>query len=71
LKILKDLKIHGKLIYPIASSFIIADEDDRVFYDTAKQSDSFLITGNKKHYPIEPFILSPAEFLEKNVPPIA
>ena len=40
------------------------DEDDRVFYDTAKSALAFLITGNTKHYPNEPFILTPSAFLE-------
>lgn len=64
-KILNDLVEYGKLINPIASSFSIPDETDRTFYDTAKQSESFLVTGNLKHYPQETFILSPAEFVMK------
>jgi putative PIN family toxin of toxin-antitoxin system len=64
-KILEDLVEYGKLTNPIASSFSIFDEDDRIFYDTAKQSESFLITGNLKHYPQETFILTPADFLTR------
>ena len=45
--------------------FPMKDEDDRVFYNVAKASHSFLITGNIKHFPPEPFILSPADFLKK------
>ena len=41
------------------------DEGDRIFYDAAKASHSLLITGNLKHFPREPFILSPADFLRK------
>ena len=41
------------------------DADDRIFYDAAKDNEAFLITGNTKHYPDEPFILTPAQFLEK------
>ena len=40
------------------------DEDDRKFYDVAKSSDAFLITGNIKHFPLEPFIVTPADFLK-------
>ena len=40
------------------------DEDDRIFYDTAKTAKAYLITGNKKHYPQENFIFTPADFLE-------
>ena len=37
-------------------------------YDTAKASGAILVTGNKKHYPEESIILSPAGFL-KNLEP--
>ena len=46
------------------SNMILPDEADRKFYDTAVAADAILITGNKKHYPHEPFILDPAEFLD-------
>ena len=50
---------------PIPSKIKLADESDRVFYDTAKGSGSFLITGNIKHYPRELFIVSPADFIKR------
>ncbi|MDR3270840.1 MAG: hypothetical protein LBT32_04945 [Peptococcaceae bacterium] len=40
------------------------DEDDRVFYDAAKSVGAYLITGNIKHFPQGPFILTPLAFLE-------
>jgi putative PIN family toxin of toxin-antitoxin system len=40
------------------------DEEDRKFYDVAKSSDAFLITGNIKHFPLEPLIVTPADFLK-------
>jgi len=39
------------------------DESDRKFYDVAKKCKAFLITGNKKHFPNESFVLSPTDFL--------
>jgi len=39
------------------------DEEDRKFYDAAKKANAILVTGNKKHYPNEQFIMSPAELL--------
>jgi putative PIN family toxin of toxin-antitoxin system len=44
------------------SSFPLPDEDDRVFYDTAKTCGAILITGNAKHFPQEPSIITPREF---------
>jgi predicted nucleic acid-binding protein len=45
-----------------ASVFPMKDESDRIFYDVAKTAGAFLITGNMKHYPREPFIVTLAEF---------
>ena len=41
----------------------MTDEDDRAFYDTAKNNDAYLVTGNTRHYPNESFILTPTEFM--------
>ena len=41
------------------------DEDDRVFYEVSlSQEDSFLVTGNLKHYPASTRVITPAQFLE-------
>ena len=40
------------------------DEDDRVFYEVSlSQDDSFLVTGNLKHYPTSPRVITPADFV--------
>lgn len=45
------------------------DEDDRVFLEiTLSRDDSFLVTGNLKHYPIVPQVISPTEFIERFFP---
>lgn len=44
---------------------VLPDEDDRVFYEVSLGwEDSYMITGNKKHFPINPRVVSPAEILE-------
>ena len=48
---------------PSAVSMI--DEEDRKFYDVAKTSHAYLITGNIKHYPKENLIVTPANFLKE------
>lgn len=41
------------------------DEDDRVFYEVAlSKDDAYLITGNLKHFPTTPIVVTPAEMLE-------
>lgn len=40
------------------------DESDRVFFEiTLSVEDSFLVTGNLKHYPKKPQVVTPAEFI--------
>ena len=37
--------------------------DDRVFYEVAlAEPDSRLVTGNLKHYPTSPIVVTPAQF---------
>jgi len=45
------------------SGIPLPDESDRIFYDVAKISNAYLITGNIKHYPIETWIMAPAAFI--------
>ncbi len=44
---------------------IFPDTDDIVFYEVAmSKEDSFLITGNLRHFPRKPFVVSPAQMVE-------
>ncbi|MDR0445884.1 MAG: putative toxin-antitoxin system toxin component, PIN family, partial [Oscillospiraceae bacterium] len=54
---------YGKMMQPTVSVNAMPDEDDRVFFDTAKCAEAYLVTGNIKHFPNEPFVITPAEFL--------
>ena len=44
------------------------DKDDIVFYEVTlymrQSEETFLVSGNLKHFPQKPFIVSPREFLE-------
>jgi len=61
--IINKIKADGLSVVVKPSSIAFVDESDRAFYDVAKASGAYLITGNSKHYPDEPFILSPSQFL--------
>lgn len=45
-----------------------ADEDDAVFYEIVmtgnRERSCWLVTGNKRHYPIKTFVVSPHEMVE-------
>lgn len=49
----------------IASSEHFPDPKDVVFYEVAlSKDDAYLVTGNKKHFPQTPIVVTPAEMLE-------
>ena len=48
----------------IPSKIHFNDEKDRKFFDLAKSSGAYLITGNIKHYPGKSFVVTPREFIE-------
>lgn len=70
--------IVNKIINNIVNKAILIDEDhididlpdekDRVFYEvtmTSKEErDTMLVTGNMKHFPVEPFIVTPKELCD-------
>ena len=59
---IKDKGIHSERVN---SGEILPDAKDLVFYEVAlSQEDSFLVTGNLKHFPKKPFVVSPAEMVE-------
>ena len=43
---------------------LCTDNDDQRFFDAALDWDAILVTGNKKHYPTNDRVLTPAEFLD-------
>jgi len=57
----------GIEVDPKPSGIQLPDMKDLVFYEVVlekKESGAYLITGNKKHFPNDPIVVSAAEFLE-------
>ena len=46
----------------------VQDHNDVVFYavlmDTRKEKDAYLVTGNLKHFPVKPYVVTPREMLD-------
>lgn len=46
----------------------LPDPKDRVFYEVVmeeqKNKDAYLVTGNTKHFPIKPFVVTPRQMLD-------
>jgi putative PIN family toxin of toxin-antitoxin system len=49
---------------PESSISPIFDESDRIFYDLAKTTHAFLVTGIVKHYRQAPFVVTPGDFAQ-------
>ena len=61
--VLKRIKANGLCVAANICPIDFTDETDRAFYEVAVNCSAYLITGNKKHYPDAPFIISPAQFV--------
>jgi len=54
--------IHGERVL---SDEFFPDPKDVVFYEVAlSKDDAYLVTGNTKHFPKKPIVVTPAEMLE-------
>ena len=64
------LEFSNRAIYldGIDTDEVFLDKDDIIFYKVVLEartvSEAVLITGNKKHFPIRTFVLSPAEMVK-------
>ena len=55
----------GIAIERVSVDTLFIDDSDRVFYEVAlSKEDSFLVTGNLKHFPIDPRVVTPAQMLQ-------
>lgn len=47
------------------SGELFPDADDAVFYEVALSKEgSYVVTGNQKHFPLSPIVVTPAEMLQ-------
>lgn len=62
---LEAIKAGGMMSDRISCDGQFPDPKDIVFYEVALSvDDSFLVTGNIKHFPKKPFVVTPAEMLQ-------
>lgn len=66
--LITELKNRAIYLDRMESEEVFDDPDDVVFYEivmTARTAvDAYLITGNKKHFPIKPYVVTPKEMLD-------
>ena len=64
-KIIERIHKQGISTQRIQSDEVFPDPKDIVFYEVAmSKEDAYLVTGNIKHFPQKPIVVTPAEMLE-------
>ncbi|MBQ7942121.1 MAG: putative toxin-antitoxin system toxin component, PIN family [Muribaculaceae bacterium] len=62
--VIETIKSNGIFLGRTKTTEAIPDDKDIVFYEVKlSKEDSFLITGNIKHFPKTPFVVTPSEML--------
>ena len=57
----------AEYVIPASTGAILPDMKDLPFYEVVMEKradDAYLVTGNQKHFPAEPFIVTARQFLE-------
>ena len=64
-RLIATLKSKGVNSDRVASGETFSDASDAVFYEVAlSKEDAYLVTGNIKHFPVSPIVVTPAEMVE-------
>lgn len=63
--LLEWIEYSGRSVVPEPVEEAFPDESDKKFYEVAKHCRAKLITGNQKHFPAAPWIMTAGEFLEQ------
>ena len=59
------IEVEGIPSFRVESNEHFPDPKDVVFYEVAlSKEDAYLVTGNKKHFPKKPIVVTPAEMIE-------
>ena len=64
--LLDRIKERGLSVVAPQLDIAFIDDDDRMFYEVAMLCNATLITGNTRHYPEKPFIMTATEYLESS-----
>ena len=65
--LLSAIEKYGILVNPSSSGIVLPDMKDLPFYEVVlekRDDEAYLVTGNIKHFPKEPFVVTPRELLD-------
>lgn len=55
----------GLSVVPDSTELFFADPGDQCFYEVAVFCDALLLTGNTRHFPVNPYVMTASDFLKK------
>ena len=65
IKVVMEMVMTGFRLTRTPSEEVFSDVDDIVFYEVALSKEgSYLVTGNQRHFPMSPIVVTPAEMLQ-------
>lgn len=65
--LLNAVKKYGISVYPHSTGTVLPDMKDLPFYEVVmekRDDEAYLVTGNLKHFPVEPFIITARQMLD-------
>ena len=65
--ILLAIERYGVMVEPSATGIVLPDMKDLPFYEVVmekREEGAYLVTGNLKHFPVKPFIVTAREMLD-------
>lgn len=66
--IVKTMELRGLNVDESPLDIELPDPDDKVFFEVVmeerKTEDAYLVTGNIKHFPVKPFVVTPRQMLD-------
>ena len=65
--LLNAVKKYGISVYPHSTGTVLPDMKDLPFYEVImekREDEAYLVTGNLKHFPVEPFIITARQMLD-------
>ncbi len=65
--LLNTIEKYGILVEPSPTGVVLPDIKDLPFYEVVmekRSDDAYLVTGNQKHFPVEPFIITARQMID-------
>jgi putative PIN family toxin of toxin-antitoxin system len=66
-ELIQTIEKYGEYVVPMPTGELLPDRKDLPFYEVVvekQEDDAYLVTGNGKHFPVKPFIVTAKEFLD-------